>query len=284
MAVPTLFSNLSTTPGTNVAYISGSDSPIVLDDHLRTVYAFIASVYANSGNGWASPYLTAANPSYTGTLTGGTGIVDLGSGQFYKDAAGNFGLGTTAPTRKLTISGAGVFSAALAPAIRLDNTTSGRSAIIDFDNSDFLNIWASDAGAGGIKLFTGAGAGTERLRIASPGNVTITAPSSGIALTVSGALALSNLTSVATGAYTLLAADSTLRIQATCTLALPAAASFPGRRLRVMNVGAIALTSASADVVPQGGSAGGTAILAATSGKWADLESNGTGWFITASN
>jgi hypothetical protein len=38
-------------------------------------------------------FLTAANPSYTGTLTGGTGVVNLGSGQFVKDAAGNLGLG-----------------------------------------------------------------------------------------------------------------------------------------------------------------------------------------------
>ena len=37
---------------------------------------------------------TAQGPvSYTSTLTGGTGVVDLGSGQFYKDASGNVGLG-----------------------------------------------------------------------------------------------------------------------------------------------------------------------------------------------
>ncbi len=36
--------------------------------------------------------------AYTGTLTGGTGVVNLGSGQFYKAAGGNIGLGTTSPT------------------------------------------------------------------------------------------------------------------------------------------------------------------------------------------
>ena len=35
--------------------------------------------------------------SYSGTLTGGTGIVNLGSGQFYKDASGNVGIGTSSP-------------------------------------------------------------------------------------------------------------------------------------------------------------------------------------------
>ena len=42
--------------------------------------------------------LNAANPSYTGTLTGGTGVVNLGSGQFVKDASGNVGVGTNTPT------------------------------------------------------------------------------------------------------------------------------------------------------------------------------------------
>jgi hypothetical protein len=39
--------------------------------------------------------LTATNLAYTGTLTGGTGVVNLGSGQFYKDASGNVGIGAT---------------------------------------------------------------------------------------------------------------------------------------------------------------------------------------------
>jgi hypothetical protein len=38
------------------------------------------------------------NLSYTGTLTGGTGVVNLGSGQFYKDASGAVGIGVTPST------------------------------------------------------------------------------------------------------------------------------------------------------------------------------------------
>jgi hypothetical protein len=48
-------------------------------------------------------FLTAANPSYTGTLTGGTGVVNLGSGQFYKAADGNVGVGTASPASKVHI-------------------------------------------------------------------------------------------------------------------------------------------------------------------------------------
>lgn len=40
---------------------------------------------------------------YTTTLTGGTGIVNLGSGQFYKDASGNVGIGTNSPDAKLHV-------------------------------------------------------------------------------------------------------------------------------------------------------------------------------------
>ena len=44
------------------------------------------------------------NLAYTGTLTGGTGVVNLGSGQFYKDASGNVGIGTTPPSGSTTPS------------------------------------------------------------------------------------------------------------------------------------------------------------------------------------
>ena len=42
------------------------------------------------------------NIVYTGTLTGGTGVVNFG-GQFYKTATGNIGIGTTTPTGKFTV-------------------------------------------------------------------------------------------------------------------------------------------------------------------------------------
>jgi len=44
--------------------------------------------------------------TYTGTLTGGTGIVNLGSGQFYKTSGGDVGIGASSPTTKLQVAGA----------------------------------------------------------------------------------------------------------------------------------------------------------------------------------
>lgn len=71
---------------------------------------------------------------------------------------------------------------------------------------------------------------------------------------------------------------------ASLTLTLPAAASWTGRRIRVRTIAAFTVVSASSNVVPLAGGAAGTAILAATAGKWADLESDGSNWLITAGN
>lgn len=66
----------------------------------------------------------------------------------------------------------------------------------------------------------------------------------------------------------------------TCTVTLPAAASNTGRVLTFQNYQAQLLVSASSNVVPLGGGAAGTAILAAVSGNWATMVSDGTNWII----
>ena len=56
------------------------------------------TITLNGTTGITTPAITdvsTGNVAYTGTLTGGTGIVNLGSGQLVKDAAGNVGLGVT---------------------------------------------------------------------------------------------------------------------------------------------------------------------------------------------
>ncbi|RWK39235.1 hypothetical protein [Mesorhizobium sp.] len=68
----------------------------------------------------------------------------------------------------------------------------------------------------------------------------------------------------------------------TLTVTLPSAATFPKRRIRLKTIQAQTVVSASSNVVPLAGGAAGTAILAATAGKWADLQSDGTNWVIMA--
>lgn len=70
----------------------------------------------------------------------------------------------------------------------------------------------------------------------------------------------------------------------TVTLTLPAAGTFPGRALLVKTIQAQAVVSDASNVVPLAGGAAGTAILAATAGKWATLQSDGSAWQIMAAN
>jgi len=71
---------------------------------------------------------------------------------------------------------------------------------------------------------------------------------------------------------------------ATITATLPAASSWVGRKVRVKTVAAYTVISASSNVVPLAGGAAGTAILAATAGKYAELVSDGTNWIVMAGN
>lgn len=71
---------------------------------------------------------------------------------------------------------------------------------------------------------------------------------------------------------------------ANITATLPAAASFPGRSITIKTIKAFTVVSASSNVVPLGSATAGTAILAATIGKYATLVSDGTNWVIMTAN
>jgi hypothetical protein len=102
-----------------------------------------------------------------------------------------------------------------------------------------------------------------------------------------GGVVYSTTPNTQTGAtYTVTGTDNTVRANgaATMTLTLPAVASSIGRKLRIITIVNFTVVSATANVVPLAGGAASTAILAATAGKWADLECDGANWIITSSN
>jgi Chaperone of endosialidase len=75
-----------------------------------------ASININGTVGATTPAAGSfTNLSYTGTLTGGTGVINIGSGQVYKDASGNVGIGTTSPASKLHVAGSFRQTGATAP-------------------------------------------------------------------------------------------------------------------------------------------------------------------------
>lgn len=71
---------------------------------------------------------------------------------------------------------------------------------------------------------------------------------------------------------------------ATHTVTLPNATTNSGKILMLKNIAAFAINSASSNVVPINSGTAGTAIIAATAGKWATLQSDGTNWVIISSN
>lgn len=84
--------------------------------------------------------------------------------------------------------------------------------------------------------------------------------------------------------YTMLASDGNLTFTAAATLTLLAASTCPGRMIVIRNTAAVAIISASANVIPLAGGGAGTAILAATAGKFAMLQSDGTNWQTMMAN
>jgi len=69
---------------------------------------------------------------------------------------------------------------------------------------------------------------------------------------------------------------------ASITVTLPAAASWAGREIRIKTIAAYTVVSASSNVKPIDSNTAGTAILAATAGKWATLISDGSNWVVMA--
>lgn len=69
---------------------------------------------------------------------------------------------------------------------------------------------------------------------------------------------------------------------ASITVTLPTASLWVGRRVRIKTIAAYTVVSASSNVAPITSATAGTAILAATAGKWAELVSDGTNWITMA--
>lgn len=104
---------LTTFAAANNALYSTSASALVAGT--LPVLAGGTGVTTSTGTGStvlsASPTFTgtlnSADLAYTGTLTGGTGVIAIGTNQIYKDASGNVGIGTSSPQAKLAVSNLG---------------------------------------------------------------------------------------------------------------------------------------------------------------------------------
>lgn len=119
--------------------------------------------------------LSATTSTFLGTITGSTNVVNIGSGQIYKDASGNVGIGTTSPTA--IGSGATLDLRATSGAgIGFGSTSAGQFAQMYVLNAD-SSLRIQNTSASGFTSFTTNN--IERLRIDSSGNLLVgkTSPS-----------------------------------------------------------------------------------------------------------
>ena len=185
--------------------INTNDGVLYYKDSSGVVQS-IASKAGNSGS--------FANLAYTGTLTGGTGVVNLGSGQFYKDASGNVGIGTASPTQKLAVKDA-TSSATVSASFANNNNgvyvrNSGSTTSFIGDSTGANNSIAFDT-SGYVAVLTNNG--TERMRIDSSGNVGIGTGSPSGRLNIASSAATNttsiNLSGTTTGYNRLLFSNTT---------------------------------------------------------------------------
>ena len=190
----------------NVTINSGTINASVTETYTlanAVVYSNSSNVGVTSANlTFDGSTLTTLNSAYTGTLTGGTGIVNLGSGQFYKDASGNVGIGTSSPSVALTIqsSGEGFYlsrDGGNAPDIRLrqsrgtfasktisvNGDLTGQLHFEGYDGSAYLDVAFIGGVIDGvvsagvvptaIRFATGSTTPAERMRINSSGSLLV---------------------------------------------------------------------------------------------------------------
>jgi hypothetical protein len=117
---------------------------------------------------FGAPTTTITNLAYTGTLTGGTGILNIGSGQVYKDASGNVGVGTAAPVGKVdSVSNAYAAFVARASSGGVGQTVNALTAI-DAAAAQFANAKYTALSHQWFDQNL-----TERMRIDSSGNLLV---------------------------------------------------------------------------------------------------------------
>jgi len=112
---------------------------------------------------------TLTVPALTATvITDSSGVLNIGSGQIYKDASGNLGIGTSSPTQKLQVYS----SAGSGGQIQVTNSATGATltdgVLFGYDGSNDVIINNQEATS--LKLYT---SGSERARIDSSGNLLV---------------------------------------------------------------------------------------------------------------
>ena len=183
-ATPTSSLALASTSGT-IANFTSSTANITLGTIPTLTTGTTTSTNDVVTNGTITN-LSATTSTFLGTITGSTNVINIGSGQIYKDASGNVGIGQSSLTYPLTINKSGTDTT-----IQIQEGGSNTCQLESYNGGEF---YLTTQNAKPIVLRTSQ---TERLRIDSSGNVGIgtTSPTTNHRLTISATDARMDVTS-----------------------------------------------------------------------------------------
>lgn len=219
--------------------------------------------------------ISSTTITFLGAVNIGTGAVTIGNGTFsLNQTTAAINLGTSQTTSVITMGGtAGTGAITIgrstgAQTVSLANgaTTSGTTKTVSIGEAGVsgsitnVNIGSAVAGATGKTTVNSQWTQVNGMAYEPP--ITVNAATYTAAIT----------------------AHSIIFKTTACTLTLPAAETYPGLTFTLKNITATAVTSATANVVPLGSATAGTAILAATAGKFVMLQSDGTNWITMMAN
>ena len=248
----------------------------------REWYRWFYNIYNITGGGLSITPVTNGGTGLGTIPTNGQLLIGNGTGYTLNTLGFGAGISVTNGAGTVTVANTGVLSfsggtTGLTPAAATAGavTLAGKLVIANGGTNATAAPTAGAVayGTGTAYAFTAAGTAGQILTSAGAGSPTWATP---VVNTVSAPVTKTADFTVAVGEAWLINNKS----GSTCTVTLPAAASWIGRQLIFKNMQAQTLVSASSNVVPLDSTSAGTAILLDVVGNWATMVSDGTNWVI----
>ena len=246
----------------------------------REWYRWFFNQYTVTGGGTGITPVTNGGTGLFATPTNGQLLIGNGTGYTLNTLTASSGITVTNAAGTITVANSGVLSfsggtTGLTPATATTGavTLAGTLAIANggTNGSTAPAAGAVPYGTGTAYGFTAVGTSGQVLTSAGAGVPTWKTPD-----TLSAPVVKTADFTVADGEAWLINNKS----GSTCTVTLPAAASWVGRQLIFKTIQLQAIVSASSNVVPIGSTTAGTAIILGVIGNWATLVSDGTNGII----